>query len=82
LTFNKATLVEAWTNPEVARSFRLPDFKTIGTVIWEVCQPYAPAASNPRKYPWFSFLLEAESTPGPQCGRLISIESSNGKIGN
>ena len=23
----------------------------------------------PRKYPWYSFLLEAESTPGPQCGR-------------
>jgi hypothetical protein len=23
----------------------------------------------PREYPWYSFLLEAESTPGPQCGR-------------
>jgi len=23
----------------------------------------------PRKYSWHSFLLEAESTPGPQCGR-------------
>ena len=23
----------------------------------------------PRKYSWYSFLLEAESTPGPQCGR-------------
>ena len=22
-----------------------------------------------RKYSWYSFLLEAESTPGPQCGR-------------
>jgi hypothetical protein len=21
------------------------------------------------KYSWYSFLLEAESTPGPQCGR-------------
>jgi len=21
----------------------------------------------PRKYTWYSFLLEAESTPGPQC---------------
>ena len=27
------------------------------------------AAFNPRKYSWYSFLLEAESTPGPQCGR-------------
>ena len=29
------------------------------------CQPYAPAAFTPRKYSWYSFLLEAESTPGP-----------------
>jgi hypothetical protein len=26
---------------------------------------YAPAAFTPRKYTWYSFLLEAESTPGP-----------------
>jgi hypothetical protein len=25
----------------------------------------------PMRYPWYSFLLEAESTPGPQCGRRI-----------
>jgi len=31
------------------------------------CQPYTPAAFTPRKYSWYSFLLEAESTPGPQC---------------
>jgi len=24
---------------------------------------------TPRKYSWYSFLLEAESTPGPQCDR-------------
>ena len=29
------------------------------------CRPYAPAAFTPRKYSWYSFLLEAESTPGP-----------------
>ena len=27
--------------------------------------PYAPAAFTPRKCSWYSFLLEAESTPGP-----------------
>jgi len=32
---------------------------------WQGCQPYAPAAFTPRKYTWYSFLLEAESTPGP-----------------
>jgi len=28
------------------------------------CQPYAPAVFTPSKYSWYSFLLEAESTPG------------------
>jgi hypothetical protein len=32
-------------------------------------QPYAPAVFTPRKDSWYSFLLEAESTPGPQCDR-------------
>ena len=31
----------------------------------KVCQPYAPATFTPRKYSWYSFLLEAESIPGP-----------------
>ena len=29
------------------------------------CQSYAPATFTPRKYSWYSFLLEAELTPGP-----------------
>ena len=28
-------------------------------------QPYAPATFALRKYSWYSFLLDAESTPGP-----------------
>ena len=36
---------------------------------WQGCQPYAPAAFTPTKYCRYSFLLEAESTPGPQCGQ-------------
>jgi hypothetical protein len=31
-------------------------------------QPYAPAAFTPRKYSRYSFLLEAESSPGPKGG--------------
>ena len=31
----------------------------------------------PRKYSWYSFLLEAESTPGPQCGRNFSDTIGN-----
>jgi len=30
---------------------------------------HAPVAFTPRKYSWYSFPLEAESTPGPCCGR-------------
>jgi len=26
-------------------------------------------SSNIPQHSWYSFLLEAESTPGPQCGR-------------
>jgi len=33
------------------------------------CRPYAPVAFTPRKYSWYSFLLEAESTPWPWCDR-------------
>jgi len=29
------------------------------------CQPYATTAFTPKKYSWYSCLLEAESTPGP-----------------
>jgi len=40
-------------------------------------QPYAPAAFTPRKYSWYSFLLEAESTPGPQCDRKDFMSMKN-----
>ena len=36
-----------------------------GKVVSPTHRPHLP----PRKYSWYSFLLEAESTPGPQCGR-------------
>ena len=47
------------------------------------CQPYAPAAFTPRKYSWYSFLLEAESTPVPQSGRkdFMSIKNPLTPVG-
>jgi hypothetical protein len=57
------------TGPEGSRRLRFPDLKTIGTWRWQGCQPYAPAAFTHMKYSRYSFLLEAESTPGPYCGR-------------
>jgi hypothetical protein len=36
----------------------------------------------PREYSWYSFLLEAESTPGPWYGRKDCVKNSNDTIGN
>jgi len=41
------------------------------------CQPYAPVTFTPRKYSWYSFLLEAESTPRPQWDREDFISMKN-----
>jgi hypothetical protein len=45
-----------------------------GKVVSPTHRPPLPSGkaaftSPPRKYSWYSFLLQAESTPGPQCGR-------------
>jgi hypothetical protein len=61
--------LQAWKGPESSRRLRLPDFKTIGTWRWQGCQDYAPATFTPRKYSWYSLLLEDESTSRPLCGR-------------
>ena len=44
---------------------KVPRFRDNGTELVVGCQPAAPAAFTPRKYSWYSFVLEAESTPGP-----------------
>ena len=61
----KAIPLQAWTDPEGSKWLRIPEFKTLGTRRWSGCQSYEPAAFNPGKYSWYSFLLEAESTTGP-----------------
>jgi hypothetical protein len=62
------------TGPEGSRRLRLPDFKTIGTLRWQGCQPYATAGFTPRKYTWYLFLSATESTPGPTRGRNDYVE--------
>ena len=59
----KAISLQAWTGPESSSRLRLPDFKTVheGGKVSPTHQPPLP----PRKYSWYSFLLETESTPGP-----------------
>jgi hypothetical protein len=58
----KAVPLQAWSGPEGSRKLGFPDFMT---KTQDGGKSYAPAAFTPRKYTWYSFLLEAESTPGP-----------------
>ena len=61
----KAVPLQAWSGPEGFRKLRFPDFMTTaqdgGKIVRLTYRPPLP----PRKYTRYSFLLEAESTPGP-----------------
>jgi len=61
----KAFSLQAWSGPEGYRKLRFPDFMTTAHGGRKVVKPYAPAALTPRKFSWYSFLLQAKSTPGP-----------------
>jgi len=58
----KAVPLQAWSGPQGSRKLRSPDFTTMAQ---DGGKPYTPAAFTPRKYTWYSFLLESESTPEP-----------------
>jgi hypothetical protein len=61
----KAVPLQAWSGPEGSRKLRFSDYMTSaqdgGKVFSFTHRPHLP----PRKYSWYSFLLEAESTPEP-----------------
>jgi hypothetical protein len=65
----KVLLLQAWSGPEGSRKLRFPDFMTTaqdgGKVVSIRHWPPLP----PGIYSWYSFLLEAESTPRPECDR-------------
>jgi hypothetical protein len=48
----KAVPLQAWGGPEGSRKLRFPDFMSTHRMVV-------------RKYTWYSFPVEAESTPGP-----------------
>ena len=50
-----------------------------GKVVSPTHRPPLP----PSTYSWYSFLSEAKSTPGLECGQKVkSVKNSNGPIGN
>jgi len=61
----KAVLLQAWSGPDGSRELRFPDFMTTAQDgVKVVSLTHRPPLPH-RKYTWYSFLLEAESTPGP-----------------
>jgi len=61
----KAVPLQAWSAPEGSRKLWFPDFMTTAQVGGKVVSLTHQLLFTPRKYSWYSFLLEAESTPGP-----------------
>jgi len=55
--------------PEGSRKLRFPDYVKMTQDGGKVVSLTHLPLFIPRKYSWYSFLLEAESTPGPHCDR-------------
>ena len=74
----KAVPSHARRCPEGSRKLRFPDFVTTAQDGGRL-SALRTAAFTPRKYSWYSFLLEAESTPEPLCDRkdFMSMKDSN-----
>jgi hypothetical protein len=61
----KAIPVTLWRTHRLVRRRDSHIFYTIGSQMTVGCQPYAQAALYHQEDPWYSFLLEVESTPEP-----------------
>ena len=60
----KAVPLQAWTGPKGSRKLRFPDFVTTAQDGGRL-SALRTGRLYAKKYSWYSFLLEAESTPGP-----------------
>ena len=82
LVKGKAIPLQTWTGLEGSRKMRLPDFYSRHIKVVSLSALWT-GLLYPRKYSWYSVLLEAESTPGPWCDRKDYInETANDTIGN
>ena len=72
-----------WTGPEFSGRLRLPDFRQSGREFGKVVSPTNWLLLYPRKYCWYLFLFEAESTSGYNATRrFMSMKNSDDSIGN
>jgi len=62
-------LKQVWAGPQSSRRYRIPKF--LDSRHMKVVRLSAPRTGRfyPQEIPYYSLLLEAVSTPGPQCGR-------------
>jgi len=60
----KSVPLQAWSGLEGSRKLRFPNFMATAQDDNKVSLTHRPHLP-PRKCSWYSFLLEAESTPGP-----------------
>jgi len=65
----KGVPLQAWSGPEGSRKLRFPYYMTTAQDGGKVVNPTHRPPLPTRKCSWYSFLLEAESTPGPQFDR-------------
>ena len=62
--------IQVWTGPKGGRRLRFPGYLDSRCI--KVAMLSAPRTVRhypTRRYSWYSFLLEAESTSAPWCGR-------------
>ena len=60
----KAVPLEAWSGSEGYRKLRFSDYVTMAQDVGKVVSLTHWPPLPPRKYSWYSFLSDAESTPG------------------
>jgi len=66
---SKISPITGQRGPNVSRKLRFPDCMTMAQDGGKFVSLTHRPLFTPRKYSWYSFLLEDESTPGPWCDR-------------
>ena len=80
----KAYPVQAWRDPECSRRWKFPDFKKIGTKIWQTCESFATATCTSQDI--FLIIISVRRWVDPQdhsgAEIIISMNICNDKTGN